>query len=61
MGEYRLYLFNESGHIGRSKEMACDDDQQAIERATELRHAHLVEVWQGARLVKRIEPAGPLA
>jgi len=53
---YRVYFLDAANHIIRSHDLECDDDADAIERLRELNHAHAMELWERARLVRRIEP-----
>lgn len=56
MADYRLYNIIE-GRIASARDFQCDDDEAAVERARQLAAGRPVELWQGARLVRRIEPA----
>ena len=51
--EYRVYFM--SGLLGLSRDIQCADDQTATEQARRLFPEDIVEVWQGDRLVTRIE------
>ena len=56
MPEYRLYTVDNEGHtLGPIFIVACDDDEQAIDRARKLKRHLVVEVWQAERLVAKIE------
>jgi hypothetical protein len=56
MSGYRIYRVDEEGHITDvAAEFACDTDDQAIERARQYIDGLAVEVWNRARLVKRLE------
>ena len=54
--EYRAYGIGPDGHIVTRINLICDDDAVASERAQQLAGHHLVELWQGKRLVGRFEP-----
>ena len=57
MPGYRIYRVDEEGHItGLAAEITCDTDDQAIERSRQYVDGLAVEVWNRARLVKRLEP-----
>jgi hypothetical protein len=52
--DYRTCVRGENGAILRSYSFSVADDQGAIERSGSVEGA-IVEVWQGERLVKRLE------
>lgn len=51
--EYRVYFM--SGGAVLSRDLQCADDDAATEQAGRLFPEGVVEVWQGNRLVARIE------
>lgn len=51
--EYRVYFL--SGAAVLSRDIQCADDTIAIEQAERLFPEGIVEVWQGNRLVTRLE------
>ncbi len=51
--EYRIYFL--SGSVVLSRDVQCVDDEAAIEQAGRLYPVGIIEVWQGHRLVSRIE------
>jgi hypothetical protein len=55
MPDYRAYLVGGDGHFFDFKEMVCDDDAEALERARQIVDGHDVELWSGARLVELIK------
>ena len=56
MPTYRLYLLDQDNHItGVPKVLACDSDEDAVERAKQIVDGHDVEVWQGSRLITVIK------
>jgi hypothetical protein len=56
MPDYRVYPVDKDGHIlGVALVVACDSDQEAIEKARSLIKGRDVEVWDGSRLVDQIE------
>jgi hypothetical protein len=55
MPNYRFYPLDPSGQIsGPYSAAVCDDDRGAVLWAEEMSRASGVEVWQGARLVRRL-------
>lgn len=57
MGHYRLYFLGHEGRFLRAQDIEVESDQEAVQAARELDHAHCIEVWQGARLVAKVDPA----
>jgi hypothetical protein len=57
MPRYRCYLFNDQNHIVKAEVLECQDDDGACQWAERLpldiRRCSHVELWDGARLVKR--------
>jgi len=53
MGHYRLYFLDEQGRINRALDLECADDEEAVSRVSEHRYQYGLELWEGARLVKR--------
>jgi hypothetical protein len=56
MDAYRLCFLEPDGRVRGMLNIICEDDQKAIERAAWFKHEHVVEVWVGARLIKRLDP-----
>ena len=56
MAGYRLCFLEPDGHVRGTLDIICEDDAKAIERAARFNHEHVVEVWAGARLIKRLDP-----
>lgn len=57
MPDYRIYTVKKDGHIVRPPEVVeCINDAQAVEVAKKLLNGQLIEVWQGPRVVIRLEP-----
>jgi hypothetical protein len=54
MPDYRTCVRGEGGAILRSFSFSAADDERAIEKSSSV-DGGLVEVWQGDRLVKRLE------
>jgi hypothetical protein len=58
MATYRLYYIQADKRIVRPPEVVeCQDDQEAIQRATQFSNGVVIEVWDRDRMVKRLEPA----
>ncbi len=55
---YYLYFFDIHNHVRRRLDLECRDDDHAIEAVNEHRHTMAMELWQGARMVKRFERSG---
>ena len=53
--DYRLYFIDANNHIRRRVDLECRDDAHAIEVVGEHAPEGGVELWQGARLVKRFD------
>jgi hypothetical protein len=56
MPDYRTSVRGEGGAILRSYNFSASDDEQAIQKSDGVDGAR-VEIWQGDRLVKRIDQA----
>jgi hypothetical protein len=57
MPEYYFYSIQKDGHTtGPPKVRRCDNDEEAVANASLLLGDHLLEVWEGARVVIRLEP-----
>jgi hypothetical protein len=54
MAEYRAYIVGDDEHFIGFEGMICDDDEEAIAKATRLMDDHDIEVWSGDRLVIRL-------
>jgi hypothetical protein len=48
---YRLYSFNNQGHIDQAIDLDFEDDASAIESAARLAGGAPMELWQHARCV----------
>jgi hypothetical protein len=51
--EYRVYFI--SGDAVLSRDIECADDLLAIEQAERLFSEGIIELWQGNRLITRLE------
>ena len=56
MAYYRLYFHDRMGKFLRVEEVETETDQQALDAAVALDHAHSVEVWQQHRQVGIVHP-----
>jgi hypothetical protein len=58
MPEYLAYVLTEDDHISAPPHfIACDTDQEAIQRSTKLIDGQDIELWEGPRLVTRLKSA----
>ena len=55
---YRVYLRDELGHIQQVVVLECDGDEDGQAKARLIRGASVVELWQGARMVRRFDGNG---
>jgi len=55
MPHYRLYTLGRGNRISQAVDLDCETDAEAIEKARALYPRDPIELWQGKRLVKRIE------
>ena len=52
---YRLYTLEAGKHIASPpREIECETDELAVQRATQLLDGKDIEVWERARLVTRL-------
>jgi hypothetical protein len=54
MAEYRAYTVGIDGHFVGYQPLVCADDAEAITKAKRLVDGHDIELWNGARLVIRL-------
>jgi len=55
LASYRLYCLDGVNKVASAEWIEADGDHAAIEVAREMMDGHDCEVWQGPRLVARIE------
>jgi hypothetical protein len=55
MLDYRAYSVGNDGHFIGFEAFACADDSEAIERAKRLLSGCDIELWNGPRLVIKLE------
>ena len=56
MHSFRAYVLDLDGHVIRRIDLACEKDDDAIERAKQLVDGYPVELWDGARKIAEFEP-----
>jgi hypothetical protein len=57
MPEYYFYTIKKDGHTAApAKVRLCQNDEEAVAKAKQFLDGHLLEVWEGARIVIRLEP-----
>jgi hypothetical protein len=56
MTRYQAYFIGFDGQFLHYRAFACDRDEHAVEWAKQLMDRWPVELWSGARLVKRLSP-----
>jgi hypothetical protein len=56
MEEYRAYFVGHDGHFSGFEPIVRAHDDAAIDKAKRLVNRHGIEIWNGARLVGRLEP-----
>lgn len=58
MSDYRFYTLTPDGHIaGPPGNYWLPDDAAAVKRAQLIINENPIEVWQGTRVVVRLDPA----
>ena len=55
MAEYRLYCLDGASKVDSAEWIEADDDEAAIEVARETHDGYECELWQGKRLVVRLD------
>jgi hypothetical protein len=61
MQEYRIFVIGRNGRItGPATILECPDDQAAVDQAQQHLNGRAVEVWNGARMIVRLDPIHPL-
>jgi hypothetical protein len=55
MPQYRLYFLEPDDTVGRTTDLDCDSDEEAVEKVSRIFYLHALELRQGARLVTRIK------
>lgn len=55
MAYYRLYFFDQFGHIDQFREFEAADDAAAVAQGADWRERDAMELWRGDRRIKRWE------
>ena len=55
MGTYRLYCLDGVDSVASAQWIEADDDSAALDAADELRDGRTCELWEGKRLVARLD------
>ncbi|UFW48507.1 MULTISPECIES: hypothetical protein [Bradyrhizobium] len=53
--DYRAYILDDDGRITGVHELDCANDEEAEEKAAQLRDGHDLDVWQRERHVVRLK------
>jgi hypothetical protein len=61
MRQYKIYIVDDQNHISLAHDFEGPDDLSALDKANTFSDAHVVEVWQQARLVARVAKGGEAA
>ncbi len=56
MVEYVLCFLEADGHIGRTSRIHFESEERAIDYVGGLNHEHVVELWDGNQMIKRLKP-----
>jgi hypothetical protein len=56
MHGYYAYIIGQDGRIKDRKDLICETEDEAKERARQLVDGHAVELWKQARKIVRFEP-----
>jgi hypothetical protein len=57
MVDFRLYRLRANNSIVDFIDIPAASDKEATIEAIKLDHAEIMEIWQGERLVSRVDPA----
>jgi hypothetical protein len=55
MPEYRLHFLQPDNSVGSTTAFDCDSDEEALAQVARIFYLHPMELWQGTRLVRRID------
>lgn len=58
MTDYKLYFLGRGGAFERREDLACEDDAHAIRHAVKVYDGTPMELWCGARLVRKFDGVG---
>jgi hypothetical protein len=59
VGTYRLYCLDGVGKVASAEWVSAEGDEDALRTADKFRRGRACELWQGDRLVARLDPKGP--
>jgi hypothetical protein len=59
MAGYRLYFLDDNGRIRDAAEFECDGDAEALAQAESRADGRDMELWSGARVVRKIDRRPP--
>jgi hypothetical protein len=59
--DYRLFRLRADNRIIDCLDISVGSDEEAILEAVRVDHAYIIEVWQLARLVARVDPKSPFS
>ena len=54
MAEYRIYTEGSDGHFVDVQPLICGDDEEAVEKAKQILDGHDLQIWSGARYVRKL-------
>jgi hypothetical protein len=57
LADYKLYVLDWPGRIAHVVELACEGDENAIRAAAERADGRAMELWLGARMIRRFSAA----
>jgi len=55
LADYRLYCLDGANKVASAEWIEADDDEAAIEAATDMLNGYRCELWQDRRLVARLD------
>jgi hypothetical protein len=55
MPQYRVHFLQPDDSVSSTTDFDCDSDEEAVEKVSRIFYLHALELWQGTRLVKRID------
>ena len=61
MPHYRVYFLDRDNKISKAADTECATDDDALVKIVSFRYAGAIELWQGIKCIKRIEPTVTMA
>jgi hypothetical protein len=55
MPHYSLHFLQPDNSVTSTTDFDCDSDEEALEKVARIFYLHPLELWQGGRLVRRID------